>query len=78
MLSNQGALVGYRIWECSEMSQTDVKTIFSKEYHGFEDCVDIYRDISEMFDPRLNPDSEGLCPEFQGTIKIEVTYQERE
>ncbi len=50
--------------------------IFIKEYHGFESCYDIGRDIHEMFDPRFNPDIKGIDPEFEGTIKIEVTYHE--
>jgi len=54
------------------------KVIFSKEYHGFEDCVDIGRDIHEMFDPRFNSEVEGLDPEFKGIIKIVVTYSEGE
>jgi len=58
------------------MSKDNVRMIFSKEYHGFEDSVDIYRDVEEMLDPRFNSGAEGLNPEFRGTIKIEVTYHE--
>ena len=58
------------------MNKEDTKTIFFKEYHGFESCADIYRDVAEMLDPRFNPEAEGIGGEFQGTIKIEVTYCE--
>jgi len=52
------------------------KSIFSKDYEGFESSSDIYRDISEMLDPAFNPLAEGISPEFQGTLAIDVTYQE--
>lgn len=57
-------------------SQDDAMVIFSKEYHGFEDCVDIFRDVSEMFDRSLNPDVADLPGEFHGTVTIKVTYHE--
>jgi len=50
--------------------------IFEKEYHGFEDSADIVQDVQEMLDPRFNPEMESIPPEFQGTIKIVVTYEE--
>lgn len=56
------------------MSQEKPTIIFTKEYHGFEDCVDIARDVYEMFDSRYNPEAAILSPEFMGTIKIVVTY----
>lgn len=45
------------------------KTIFNKTYHGFEDVVDLERDISEMW-----YDS-GLPGEFQGKVKVTVEYE---
>ena len=59
------------------MIKDEGKVIFEKEYHGFEDCVDVSRDMHEMFDPRFNPDVAGIDPEFCGTIKIVVTYCEQ-
>lgn len=57
------------------MIKDEGKVIFEKEYHGFEDCVDIPRDVHEMLDPRFNPDCDGIEPEFKGIIKIVVTYK---
>jgi hypothetical protein len=31
-----------------------------------------------MLDPAFNPQAEGISPEFQGTLTIEVTYQEHD
>jgi hypothetical protein len=50
------------------------KVIFQKDYHGFEDAVDIERDVSECFDARFNPAMEGIPGEFQGTIRVTVEY----
>lgn len=52
------------------------KTIFKKEYHGFESTSDIGRDLHEMWDERFNPDIKGISGEFQGTVKITVTYSD--
>lgn len=46
-------------------------TLLDKEYHGFEDAVDIERDISEMFH---SPAADNIPGEYQGTIRVVVTY----
>lgn len=48
--------------------------LFDKIFSGFEAAVDIERDISEMFDERLNPPAAKLKPEFDGDLHIIVTY----
>lgn len=45
---------------------------FSKDYHGFEDINDLERDISEYIS-----DDSGLSGEFQGTLKVRITYEPR-
>lgn len=50
-----------------------MKTIFEREYYGFEDAYDISRDIYEMFS---TPEGKKIPAEWQGTIKITVTYEE--
>jgi len=47
------------------------KILFEKIYYGFEDIYDMERDISEMWDD--NPDIPG---EFQGKVKVLITYEE--
>lgn len=58
------------------------KVIFEHEYHGFESVYDLPRDIDEMWEPRLNPKFkdvlESIPAEFQGTIKVTVTYDDTE
>jgi hypothetical protein len=54
------------------------KTIFNKEYHGFEAASDISRDLHEMWDERFNPAMKGISGEFQGTVKVTVTYSDEE
>lgn len=44
---------------------------FTREYHGFESAADIERDVSELFD---NPGFAQIPGEFQGTIKVVITY----
>ncbi len=43
--------------------------VLQKTYHGFEDAVDIERDISEMWS-----DSE-IPSEFQGEVQVLVIYK---
>lgn len=50
-------------------------TILDKQYHGFEDAVDIDRDVSEMFDSWVNPNAAKIPGEFQGTIRVLITYE---
>jgi len=45
--------------------------IFKKSYHGFEDAVDIDRDISEMWDGTKEL---GIPGDFEGTVTVTVTY----
>jgi hypothetical protein len=43
--------------------------LLSKTYHGFEDAVDLDRDVSEIFMGR-----DDIPGEFQGTITVTITY----
>jgi len=43
--------------------------LLDKTYHGFEDIYDLDRDIHEMFI------DQNIPSEFQGTIKVLVTYE---
>lgn len=52
------------------------KTIFQKEYVGFESISDLGRDLHEMWDERFNPLVKGISGEFQGTVRIHVTYSD--
>lgn len=52
--------------------------IFEKNYEGFESLFDIDRDISECFDENFNPNMVGISGEFQGTMKVLITYIEDE
>lgn len=54
------------------------KTIFQKDYHGFESIYDLGRDMDEMLDPQFNPLAAGISGEFQGTVKVTVEYIEEE
>lgn len=65
-----------------EVIKTDNKesnnnnVIFEKEYYGFEDISDLERDMIEAFDPKYNKRAEKIPGEFEGTVKITVTYEE--
>lgn len=48
--------------------------ILDNEYHGFEAAVDIERDISEMFQYPNDPAVHDIPGEYQGTIRVTVTY----
>jgi hypothetical protein len=50
------------------------KIIFKRDYHGFEDVVDLERDISECFDSRFNPEAKDIPNEFTGTVKVTIEY----
>lgn len=52
------------------------RVLFERTYYGFEDAGDLERDMSEVLDPKLNPDAKGISPEFQGRVKVVVTYEE--
>ena len=47
--------------------------IFEKTYHGFEDSVDLDRDISELF-----WEENRVPAEFQGNLKVLVWYEPAE
>lgn len=51
-----------------------MKTIFQKDYHGFEDIYDLGRDISECLDPQFNPLAAEIPGEFQGMISVKIEY----
>ena len=51
------------------------KVLLNEKYYGFEDCIDIDRDISEMFTFEV---SEEIGPEFLGTVTVLVTYDSEE
>jgi hypothetical protein len=53
-----------------------MKTIFEKTYHGFEDMSDIFRDVEEAVDPAFNPKMKDIPGEFQGRMKVVITYDE--
>lgn len=50
-------------------------TLMDKQYHGFEDATDIERDLSEMF---VSGKASSIPGEFQGTIRVVVTYEPSE
>jgi hypothetical protein len=52
-----------------------VKVIWEKDYGGFESLYDLERDISEAFDSRFNPNMNEIDSEFQGTMKVVITYE---
>ena len=57
---------------------TNKKIIFDQAYYGFEAIYDISRDMDNMWDERMNPLVKGLPSEFEGTIRITVTYEGNE
>lgn len=48
--------------------------IFEKDYEGFESLSDIERDIIECFDPQFNEKAKDIPSEFEGTVKVVITY----
>jgi hypothetical protein len=52
------------------------KVVFEKTYDGFESLYDIGRDIDEAFDERFNPVIKDIPGEFQGRMKVVITYEE--
>ncbi len=47
-----------------------MKTLWEKNYHGFESISDLERDVYEALD--------DVSGEFQGTIKVVITYEPAE
>lgn len=54
------------------------KIIWQKDYEGFEDLSDYFRDTDEAVDPRFNPNMAEIPGEFQGTIRVTIEYIEEE
>jgi hypothetical protein len=48
-------------------------TLLEKTYHGFEDFFDYFRDMQEICD--FGPGKDVLKGEFQGQVKVLVTYE---
>ena len=48
--------------------------IFKKEYKGFEDSYDVYRDVSEALDADFTPIWKSIGGEWLGTLKITIEY----
>lgn len=53
-------------------------TIFDKTYEGFEDIYDMSRDVHEAFNSRFNPIAERIPSEFQGRVRVTITYESDE
>jgi hypothetical protein len=52
--------------------------IFKKEYDGFEDSADVYRDVSEAMDADFTPVWKDIGGEWQGKLKITIEYVNEE
>lgn len=50
------------------------KVIYKKEYHGFEDFSDYWRDMDEAVRPEFNAAMKDIPGEFQGTIRVTIEY----
>lgn len=48
--------------------------IFHKNYEGFESLSDIDRDVAEALDSDFNPVAENIQGEFDGTVRVVITY----
>lgn len=59
-----------------------MKVIFKKDYSGFESIYDLSRDINEMweksYDEEKNKVLDSIPGEFQGTVKVLITYEEND
>ena len=53
-----------------------MKVLFEKTYHGFEHFADYFRDVHEAADSDFNPVMKTIPGEFQGKIKVVITYQD--
>lgn len=54
---------------------TEKIVLLEKTYHGFEDVYDLGRDMAELWEESMNPMAARLPGEFQGTIRVTVTYE---
>lgn len=50
------------------------RVIWQKSYNGFEDAVDLGRDIYECLDGDFNDKAKNISGEFQGVLKVTVEY----
>lgn len=48
--------------------------LLEKEYNGFEEFYDYFRDISEICDFPQDSDFKKVRGEFQGTVKVKVEF----
>jgi hypothetical protein len=48
--------------------------IFKKEYHGYEELFDYFRDMDEAVRSDFNDKAEILNGEFSGTVKVTIEY----
>jgi len=49
--------------------------LFQKDYVGFEALYDLGRDVSEAIDSAYNPAAAILQGEYQGTVRVTITYE---
>lgn len=52
--------------------------IFDKTYHGFEDFFDYWRDVDEAVDKDFNSAMGSVPGEFQGKMRVTITYEPAE
>lgn len=57
-----------------ELTAKRPKVIFTKDYEGFESLYDLGRDVCEAVDAVYNPQATVLEDEFQGTVRVTITY----
>lgn len=48
--------------------------LLKKTYHGFEDVVDLGRDVEEAFLFPHDPEFRKIIGEFQGTVEVEIKF----
>lgn len=48
--------------------------LLEKEYKGFEDFYDYFRDVQEVIDFPEDDDFKKIKGEFTGTMKVKVTF----
>jgi hypothetical protein len=49
--------------------------LWQKDYHGFEHFSDYWRDVEEAVSPNFNASMDKLPAEFQGTVRVTITYE---
>jgi hypothetical protein len=49
--------------------------LFQKDYLGFESFSDYWRDVEEAVSPNFNMAMENLPAEFQGTVRVTISYE---